>query len=202
MFDEGVHVGSYKYRPGWPLYRVIDFGFTNPFACVYIQIDPSDNVYIVDEYYVKGMVVEDHAAALKAIEQRTAHKYEATYADAEDPEGIATLRKHGIKALPIGAPVEAGVDLVRSMLQVQASTHKPRLFVDHASTNTILEFTMYQYPETRDHQFVREQPKKKNDHCMDPIKNLVWLKLRMPMHGRMSDIVTVPSRVDLGELEL
>jgi hypothetical protein len=98
--------------------------------------------------------------------------------------------------------VEAGIDQVRAMLQVQASTHKPRLFVDHAATNTILEFTMYQYLETRDHQFVREQPKKKHDHCMDPIKNLVWLKLRMPARGRMSDVVTVPSRVDLGELEL
>lgn len=202
MFDEGVHVGSYKYNAGWPLYRVIDFGFTNPFACAYVQIDPSDNVYIIDEYYVKGKVVEDHAASLKAIEQRTQYEYTATYADAEDPNGIATLRKHGVKALAIASPVEMGVDQVRAMLQVQASTRKPRLFIDHSCVNTILEFTMYQYPETRDHQFVKEQPKKKHDHIMDPIRNLVWLKLRMPSRGRVSDIVTVPSRVDLGDLEL
>ena len=43
-FDLAVHVGPVDYQPTLPLYRAIDFGFVNPFVCLWIQTDRTGRV--------------------------------------------------------------------------------------------------------------------------------------------------------------
>jgi len=38
-FDSQTHIAPADYNPDLPLYRAIDFGFVNPFVCLWIQVD-------------------------------------------------------------------------------------------------------------------------------------------------------------------
>jgi hypothetical protein len=38
-FDPARHIGPAAYRPDLPLYRAIDFGYANPFVCLWVQVE-------------------------------------------------------------------------------------------------------------------------------------------------------------------
>ena len=38
-FDPAIHVRPVDYDPNLPLYRTLDFGFVNPFVCLWVQVD-------------------------------------------------------------------------------------------------------------------------------------------------------------------
>jgi hypothetical protein len=38
-FDPRRHVAPVAYNPGLPLYRAIDFGYANPFVCLWVQVE-------------------------------------------------------------------------------------------------------------------------------------------------------------------
>ncbi len=195
-FDDEVHVGSYPYNPNWPCWRVIDFGFTNPFACLDIQVDPQDRLYVVREYYVRGKIIDDHAEALL----RSSIKYEGYGADDEDPEAIERLRRKGIQAVHLHTEsIPSELELVRGQLKIRGDD-KPGLFVDRGCKNTIEEFHMYRYPETRDLLVEKELPIDKYNHSMDCIRMFVTWKMDPRPPSKTSDWTRVPSRVDFEEM--
>jgi len=49
-FDPAIHVQPIDYDPNLPLYRALDFGFVNPFVCLWIQVDSDGVVRVIDEY--------------------------------------------------------------------------------------------------------------------------------------------------------
>jgi len=196
-FDHEIHIGSKLFNRHLPTWRVIDFGYTNPFCCLDIQRDSSDHLYITREYYERGKIIADHAAAMK----RSAIQYEAYGADAEDPEAIESLRRKGIKATPLKFGVEVGCDLVRSFLKVRPDK-RPGLFVDSSCVETIREFNMYRYPENRSRQVDTEKPLDKDNHAMDCIRMFCQWQMEVIPYSKSSETQLATSRVNLGELEL
>ena len=65
-FDEETHVVDQPYNPAWETYACCDYGFTNPFVWLLIQIDPFGNVYVVDEMYERGLTIDEAAREMDA----------------------------------------------------------------------------------------------------------------------------------------
>ena len=183
-FNEAVHIvpaDELFIHPDWPRFRSIDFGYENPFVCLYITVDPEDRVIIYDEYYQRHRTVEQHANFLN--EQRSVFCSSKTNSDkAEkevgdfvyttcDPSGAsarATLLENGIPTLAVRSNIFQGLEAVREQLRIRADG-KPGLYVSSLCVETIKEFNLYSYPESA----ISEEPVKDHDHAMDAIRYFV-----------------------------
>lgn len=97
-WDDAIHLKRIKYNPDWPLYAAVDYGFTNYFVWLWIQVDEFENVYVLAEHYIKQMdteriakeVLKDHAWTKKCV---------AFYPDPHNPDDTNILSRHlGIPA--------------------------------------------------------------------------------------------------------
>jgi len=187
-FDPSVHVipdDKLNIDPEWRRFRSIDFGYENPFVCLYIAVDPEDRVIIYDEYYQRHRTVEQHAERLIEEEKKTRlmmqsalgknvkDVYEWTTCDPSAASARATLMEKGIVTIISRSSIEQGLELVRQQLKVRADG-KPGLLVSSRCVNTIREFNLYSYPESK----WTEEPEKENDHAMDSLRYFLtqWRK--------------------------
>lgn len=49
-WDDAIHIKNLEYNPHWPLFAALDYGFTNPWVWLWIQVDPFNNVYVIGEH--------------------------------------------------------------------------------------------------------------------------------------------------------
>lgn len=54
-FDRSVHVMDFDEVPHGDIYMGIDFGFSNPAACLWVSVDRNENVWVYDGFYGPGM---------------------------------------------------------------------------------------------------------------------------------------------------
>lgn len=170
-FDEAYHVipaNELILHPDWLRYRSIDFGYENPFVCLYIAVDPQDRVIVYDEYVQRHRTVERHAKALQDSKE-----YEATICDPSGATERATLADHGIYSIAYPSEIVEGLEAVRQSLKMR-DDGKPGLVVSSQCKETIREFNLYSYRETGD----LEKPMKEYDHCMDALRYFIvnWRK--------------------------
>ena len=180
-FDRKTHlIDRFEIPATWRRYRVIDFGFTNPFVCQWWALDDDGRAYMYREIYMTKRLVEDHAAQIKALSH--GERIEATTCD-HDAEDRATLHKRGIATIPAIKDVVTGIQAVQSRLKVQPDG-KPRLFVLRDSLVEVdetlreakkpfcteHEFDMYMWPKNTSGKPVKELPMKEHDHGMDDVR--------------------------------
>lgn len=70
-FDRRVHIIT-TMPEGWETWRkarVIDFGFENPFVCLWAAIDGDGRVYIYRQLYMSQRTVDQHAQTIKRAER-------------------------------------------------------------------------------------------------------------------------------------
>ncbi len=108
--------------------------------------------------------------------------YEWTTCDPSAASARATLLEKGIETIAPRSNIVQGLELVRQQLKVR-SDGKPGLLVSNKCVNTIKEFNLYSYPESKD----IEEPEKVNDHAMDCLRYFL-IQLRK---GYISQKVTV-----------
>ena len=124
-FDETLHVAPLDYDPNLPLYRAIDFGFVNPFVCLWIQVDRDGVIRVIDEYVRRRATIDAHA---KAVKDRTPCHEERVAATFCDPAGAAhgqvtgtspvkELHSHGIRVRYRQSGIIEGIELVRKALR-------------------------------------------------------------------------------------
>lgn len=172
-FDETVHIvpaDDLFIHPNWAKYRSIDFGYANPFVCLYIAVDPEDRVIIYDEYYQSHRTVEQHANFLNQqgdpLLPGSAGEFEYTTCD---PSGArATLLENGIPTVAARSGTLQGLEAVRQQLRIRADG-KPGLYVSSRCVETIKEFNLYSYSENTN----SEKPVKDHDHAMDAIRYFI-----------------------------
>jgi len=182
-FRDELHViDSFQIPENWRRLRVVDFGFTNPFVCLWIALDDDGRMYVYRELYKTKTLVEDHTKRI--IELSAGERIEATISD-HDAEDRATMHRYGITTIAADKAVTSGIQAVRSRLDV-AGDGKPRLFflrnaltdfdaslpdgVPHSLTD---EITAYVWPKDQDGKAAKEQPVKANDHAMDALRYAV-----------------------------
>lgn len=113
-FDASVHVID-RMPAGWEAwkkYRAIDFGWNDPFVCLWVA-DSGEALYVYREWYMSERLVEDHAKVI--VELSRGENYVATVAD-HDREDRETLKRHGVSTQPADKAITRGLDAVRARL--------------------------------------------------------------------------------------
>ena len=190
-FDEGYHVmDDYAFHPEWENYLAFDFGFRNPFVCLNIQIDPSDNVYVWDEYYERGKPTPDHARNLRSLIQ---WRVDGAYHDPAGPNDAGSLQTiwnddkeynnpflHDVSMNPAPNDWKPGVERVKEFLKLRPNgmgVSQPKLFVARNCVQTIREFNTYRVKDQGEKQGEnmdpKEEPRKKDDHAMDALRYFI-----------------------------
>lgn len=179
-FDEEVHVTDCEYDPALPLYAAVDYGFTNPFVWLLIQVDVFDNVRVINEFYETGLTIDD--AAREIINRGLApQSMTGFYPDPASPGDTLALEKH-LKIASFGhtgGEIQTRLRYIREALKVRNKhlpwgdpERKPKLEINRKRCpNTIREFGSYRYPkgeEKRDKNN-QENPMKKDDHTPEAL---------------------------------
>jgi phage terminase large subunit len=190
-WDEKMHIVD-RLPPGsedWWRVRSIDFGYREPFVCLWGVVDPNGRIYIEREYVRCNKTVSRHAPELKRLTPDEG-LVQFTVAD-HDAEDRATLAENDIDTVPALKPRKdtdwaAHFDWVKRRLQPAADGF-PRLFVvrdavkggggrepllGNKPCGIIEEITGYQWEEPKPDKASRERPAQVNDHSMDALRYL------------------------------
>lgn len=195
-FQREVHViEPFDIPDGWVGYRGIDFGSTNPTACLWIFVDNDDNWWVVDEHYQTGETIDYHAGKINS--NRHSVRVSQTYGDPSGAQYITEFAQRGIYITPATKETSTAFNTwVRYKIEKVAErlkptfghtvpelrnsfggkpngTGMPKLFVFNNCTNTIREFETYRWKEksVTQAQDLNEPdvPEKANDHAMDAL---------------------------------
>jgi hypothetical protein len=179
-FSAARHVRPLRWDSRWPVYRSLDFGFANPFVCLWAQVVGDDletaRVHVLDEYVQAHRTVAEHVGELN----RHGWPIRATYCDPAgwqrgDVTGSGAcheLARHGILTKSCSSGIMEGVDLVRALLA--PAMGEPRLLIDSRCVHLRRAFEGYHYPAGR-RSGAAELPEKDgtHDHLIDALRYLV-----------------------------
>lgn len=172
-WDEETHVSKLEYDPRYPLYACCDYGWTNPFVWLLVQVDVWDRVNVIHEYRATKKDINDIAEDL-AAHPLTKH-VKTLFPDPAEPGDTAVLEKK----LRITANVDTGGELkhrleyIRQALKVTpvhapdgAPDKRSKLLVDRSCHELIREMDEYRWPETKEElvKSLPEKPMDKDDH--------------------------------------
>lgn len=184
-FDANVHALNWFEIPAdWRRFRVIDFGYTNPFVCQWWALDGDGRMYLYREMYMSHRTINEHGSQIKKLSAD--EHIIATIADPEDARGRAELAKMEIPTTSADKAVKIGIQDVTERLKA-AGDGKPRLFIlrdalveiderlveDKKPFYTMAEFDNYRWPKTSANGNEKEEPVKEDDHGMDTLRYAV-----------------------------
>jgi len=171
-FSRSIHVCKpFPIPKSWPRYRGIDFGFTNPFACLWFARDKDDNWYVYREYYRAKTGIQTHIANIK--KHSGDEKYVCTYADPENAEDRAELRNAGIPTKAARKEIARGIEVVQGKLKVK-DNGKPSLRIFRTCRNTTREIAIYHYPKGTNTKDPKDIPVQKDDHTVDITRYVLY----------------------------
>jgi hypothetical protein len=171
LFNRDVHViKPFKIPADWVRYRVIDFGFNNPFVCLWLARDPDRRWYVYAEHYKSRESLAYHAERIKQISGT--EKYRATWAD-HDAQERFELEKLGINTQSAKKDLHLGIEVVQATLKIQGDG-KPRLFIFKNCVNTCQEIPGYKWAEGTETKDPKDEPLKVNDHTCDCIRYAIY----------------------------
>ena len=177
-YNPKIHlIDRFDIPKDWLRFRVIDFGFTNPFVCHWWAVDGDGRMYMYREIYHTQRTVKKHSKAIKSFREKIAF----TVCD-HDAEDRATLSENGIPNMGAKKAVSVGIQKVQERLLI-AQDKKPRILILRDSVVEIdqslvdakkpwcteQEFTDYVWSNKAN----KEEPVKKDDHGMDAVRYAV-----------------------------
>jgi hypothetical protein len=182
-FDEEVHVGDFSYDPRWETYAAVDYGFTNPFVWLLLQVGPWGDIRIIGEYYQRGVTISEAADDLKRRHLVPAELI-AFYPDPSLPgetrelEGLLKINHQGGTGGALNDRLEAIRKSLRRRPEHLPDDHpdkRPQLMIDRRCVETIREFNDYRYPKSVEEAAqlgssnIPEAPMKKDDHTPEAL---------------------------------
>lgn len=179
-WDEEDHVGDFPYNANWPLYLATDYGYTDPNVCLFIQVDPHDNVYVIAEYYERQRTDDEFAEeVLRDLRLGSLLRHaRGLYPDPADPGATRTLSdswkvaSHG----GTGGTLKNRREAIERYLVIQNQhlpyghpERVPKLRVDRSCVNTIREMAAYSWPDKRRGTRNVEEPKDEDNHTPEAL---------------------------------
>ena len=173
-WDDDTHLFNLKYNPKLPLYGAVDYGYTNPFVWLWIQVDEFDNVYIIEEFYQTLMDTDDICKTY-LNHHPLKDKLVAFYPDPAEPDDTATIVKHLKKPARsnTGGELKTRLSLIRRNMKLAPEylpdghpDKLPKIRVDRSCTRLAWEIREgYRWPEHRSEaKSDSEIPVSKDDH--------------------------------------
>lgn len=165
-------------KPGRGIYYLsIDYGITNPFACLLWRVT-ADRAYIVDEYYFasneQGRRRTD-AEHYEAVE-KFARGYNIEYMIV-DPSASSfkeEVERHGkFDVMDADNEVIAGIQVTDQML------HDGSVKISETCTNTLKEIQMYRWDDSK----AKDEVIKESDHAMDAMRYQCNTVLKYELKG-------------------
>jgi len=152
-FDPSRHVRPVDYDANLAVYRTLDFGFVNPFVCLWIQVDDAGVVRVVDEYVRSRATIDVHAGEVKQRTPGGEQRVAATFCDpaggsVNDVTGtsvVRELRTLGIVARYRRSGILEGIELIRRA--IRAGDGQSRLAISPRCQRLIEAMRCYHYPE-------------------------------------------------------
>jgi hypothetical protein len=216
-FDEELHVGDFDFEPDWKTYAALDYGFTNPFVWLLIQVDPfGERIRILDEYYERGRT---NGEAFREIQERglAPGGLLEFYPDPAEPDRTAEGQQIlGVRAKGgTGGLINDRIEWIRRKLKpVPLVAHldvahpdwAPMLQVHRRCRHMIREMNAYRYPRTAEEAAARDQeapenPLKKDDHTPEALGRFMighfgspWKTAAAPSRQRRAKIGRRPTR--------
>ena len=149
-FDLGRHVRQIEWNRQFPTYRAMDFGYSNPLVCLWIQVTPGGCVHVVEEYVRARLPLGQHAAE---ILRRDCGPVLMTYVDPAGRQHEATsgaactelLTASGIPCAWRGSTISEGLELIRAALA--PAVGEPKLAIASRCVKLIEAFQNYHYPD-------------------------------------------------------
>jgi len=175
-FDSAVHVQPVDYDPNLPLYRTLDFGFVNPFVCLWIQVDKAGVVRVIDEYVRSRATIDVHAVEIKNRTLVAEEQVAATFCDpagksVNDVTGISAVRE--LRALGIAvrfkrSGILEGIELIRRAIRSGDGTTS--LVISPRCPRLIEAMECYHYPESANTPGELPQKDGLYDHPIDALR--------------------------------
>lgn len=176
-------INHFEIPAAWPRYLAIDFGFTNPFVCLWLAQDPDGRLFVYRQIYKTKTLVEDHAKEIRRVSrwgEKGGDPLPRAIICDHDAEDRATLERHlQLRTLPAHKNVSAGIQATASRFKA-AGDGKPRFAILRDSLverdrdlaegkkPTCLEEEPESYIwDTRQGMKRGEQPVKESDHGLD-----------------------------------
>lgn len=183
-YDPAIHmIDADKCPPFVRRFRVVDFGYSNPFVCQWWGMDHDGRLYRYREIYVTRKLVEDLTPEIIRLTGDESIEFTVSDHDAEDR---ATMERHGIVTTAAVKDVSPGIQAVKARMKVQPDG-KPRLYfvrgalveidplldAEKKPTCTEDEIPGYSWKKYDDEKPNKEEPVKVNDHGCDTTRYIV-----------------------------
>lgn len=182
-YSDDLHLGDFNYRSDWPTYMAVDYGFTNPFVILFIQVGPFGEVRVIREFRRQLLDTEEVCADLMAEYSGLVRATSMMYPDPAEPDDTRTMqRKLRVPANKnTGGELKIRLALIRRALKptnahlpVGHSERVPTLMIDRTHCPT-LAWEMregYRWPEKKAQQQNRsdsENPMDKDNHGVEAL---------------------------------
>lgn len=136
-WEDAIHVVAYGFDPRLPNYLAFDYGFSNPFVALDIQLRSDEHAHIWREYYQRYKTTMEHAEYLKNRQNPEGYHVDAMWGDPRGADEAATvaivLRKGMVASFDV--PWGKSVEQIKRMLKA----NPPNLTVEPTCTNVIRE---------------------------------------------------------------
>ncbi len=199
-FDPARHVGPAAWEAEWPLYRALDFGYANPFVCLWVQVqgrpggtgvdaDLSNvQVRVLAEYVARERRIAEHARAMQALDPGPVT---ATFGDPagwqrSDVTGTGPCQELARMGMRVRSPrsgVHEGIELVRRLLKDRPGG--PGLVIDPSCRHLVRAMQAYRWRRRRGGEVSEKPAKDGSDHPIDALRYLVTGLLLG--HGKTED---------------
>lgn len=157
----------------------LDHGYNNPTAWLWHSVSPDGTVVTFDEHYVSKEIVEYHARAVGAINQKHGRPPDQYIGDpsirnVQPLSGTSIQEEYARFGVPItlgNNDVAAGIERVQSYLKVRENG-RPNWYITRNCSNLIWELGRYTYKtwankRTDSQNNNYEIARKKDDHAVD-----------------------------------
>ena len=209
-FDPSKHIIEEFEIPGdWSRYRTIDFGYTNPFACLWIAQHPDmdddpgnqctcplpnhKGFVVYREIYMSGRVVEDHAWDINRL---TKEYIGATFTD-WNAEGRAVLELNGIPTTQAEKAISSGIQMLYNLIASDMMfffkdavrlVERDETLKDEKSRkrpqSTTEEMFSYKYlAKQNKERNDREEPQDRDNHGLDALRYLAYSLHVLPRYS-------------------
>lgn len=188
QFDSEVHmVDRFAIPDEWPRFMSIDFGYTNPFVCLWAALNPiTRDLYVYREIYITQRRV---SVLGKEIVDLSAGEVIRAVAD-HDAGDRAELLAHGIVTNPAYKSIRLGIQATQQRLHNTATQNgEPGIYFLRDSlveqdpalvelahpTSVVDEFDSYVWdtPRTSEDGLDKELPVDRFNHGMDALRYLI-----------------------------
>jgi phage terminase large subunit len=174
----------------WRVVRAVDFGYRDPFVCLWAAVGPENELYFFQEYYEReGKTLREHAQKIIAMSE--GYRISRGVGDPSSKQSIEDLSIEGVTLEPgnndrMAGRLRVGEYLVsntdntppwsyRDTPQAESRTKWPKMYVFNTCPELIREFKYFRWAESKAIEGNKEKTEG-DDHAMDTMRYLTMTR--------------------------